>query len=123
MRSKILFSILWLSLLASVSDSRGQSNEQARLVVQTGHSGSVDSVAFSPDGKTLASGSSDETVKLWDVTSGTELRMLKRHSHKGIPISVSSVAFSPDGKLLASGSEDISEGTITLWDVTSGTEL
>lgn len=83
------------------------------LVVQTGHSGDVRSVAFSPDGKTLASGSSDWTLTLWDVTTGTQLRTLK-HSR-----TVTDVAFSPNGQILASSSTD---KTIKLWDVTTGAE-
>ena len=75
----------------------------------------VNSVAFSPDGKTLASGSEDATIKLWDVASGKELRTLAGHSG-----CVDSVAFSPDGKTLASGSDD---STIKLWDVASGKKL
>lgn len=75
----------------------------------------VFSVAFSPDGQTVASGNSDNTIKLWDVTSGQELKALKGHSHF-----VQSVAFSPNGKMLASGSDD---RTIKLWDVASGQEL
>jgi WD40 repeat protein len=63
-------------------------------------------VAFSPDGKTLASLSSG-TVKLWDVQTGKEQANLHTKS-------VISVAFSPDGKMLASGSQD---GTIKLWDM------
>ena len=63
----------------------------------------------------LASGSSDTTVKLWDVASGHELRTLRGHSY-----TVSSVAFSPDGRVLASGSSD---KTVKLWDVASGHEL
>ncbi|HRS14606.1 MAG TPA: WD40 repeat domain-containing protein, partial [Candidatus Bipolaricaulis sp.] len=69
----------------------------------------VRSVAFSPDGTVLASGSDDGTIKLWDVTSGTGLRTLTGHTYP-----VNSVAFSPDGKTLASGSND---GTVLLWDV------
>lgn len=89
--------------------------QKPELVVQTGHSDSVRSIAFSPDGKTLASASSDHTIKLWDVATGIELRTLKGHS-----LDVNSVAFSPDGKTLASGSLD---STIKLWDVSTGAEL
>ena len=75
----------------------------------------VSSVSFSPDGKTLASGSADQTIKLWDVTTGKEIRTFQGHSR-----SVLSVSFSPDGKTLASGSYD---NTIKLWDVTTGKEI
>jgi hypothetical protein len=78
----------------------------------TGHRDSVYSVAFSPNGKTLASGSHDQTVKLWDVSSGRLIRSFE--GHKSF---VHSVAFSPDGKTIASGSYD---HTLKLWDVSSG---
>ena len=67
---------------------RGQKPE---LMVQTGHSTEAQSVAFSPDGKLLASGSVDGVIKLWDVASRVPLRSLEGHS--GLS---SSVAFSPD---------------------------
>ena len=72
-------------------------------------------MAFSPDGQRLASGSWDQTIRLWDVASGRSLLELKGHSAY-----VSSVAFSPDGQRLASGSGD---NTIRLWDVASGRSL
>ncbi|MHC5833923.1 MAG: WD40 repeat domain-containing protein, partial [Nostoc sp.] len=65
----------------------------------TGHSSPVYSVGFSPDGKTLASGSGDNTIKLWDVSTGKAIKTLTGHSSL-----VYSVGFSPDGKTLASGS-------------------
>ncbi len=64
-----------------------------------GHNSWVYSVAFSPDGKYLASGSLDNTVKLWSVELQKEVSKLQGHSS-----TVYSIAFSPDGKYLASGS-------------------
>jgi WD40 repeat protein len=76
---------------------------------QASHSGVVTSVAFSPDGSILATGSHDQTIKLWDATTGHELTALRGHTGN-----VYAVAFSPDGTLLASGSLD---GTVRLWDM------
>ena len=77
-----------------------------------GHSGQVCSLAFSPDGKTLASGSADHSVKLWDVITGRSLGTLEGHNSE-----VASVVFSPDGKTIASaaGYHD-KDKTIKLWD-------
>ncbi|MEH2395791.1 MAG: hypothetical protein V7K21_30510, partial [Nostoc sp.] len=85
------------------------------LQTLTGHSNCIRSVAFSPDGQTLASGSSDNTIKLWDVRRGNLLQTLTGHSGW-----VRSLAFSPDGQTLASGSDD---DTIKLWDVRRGNLL
>ncbi|MCV3214580.1 hypothetical protein OGM63_13835, partial [Plectonema radiosum NIES-515] len=78
----------------------------------TGHSSSVTSVAFSSDGKTVASGSYDNTIKIWDISTGKVIRTLTGHSSY-----VTSVAFSSDGKTVASGSYD---NTIKIWDISTG---
>ena len=78
--------------------------------------GAVYSVAFSPDGKTLASGSADGTVRLWDVATGQQIGDLLT----GATGPVNSVTFSPDGQTLASGSGD---GTVRLWDVATGQQI
>lgn len=88
--------------------------QRPELVVQTGPATALSSMAFSPDGKTLAMAGGDRMLKLWDVASGRELRALKGHPH-----GINSVAFSPDGKMLASGSYQ----TIKLWSVVTGSEL
>ncbi len=73
----------------------------------------VNSLSFSPDGKTLAGGGSDTTVRLWDVSTGSEKKVRTGHKHW-----IYRVAFSPDGQTLASAGVD---GTVLLWDITSVT--
>ncbi len=81
----------------------------------TGHSDEVFSVAYSPDGRYLASGIGDGAIKIWEVATVRELRTPTRHSEV-----VRSVAYSPDGRYLASGSQD---KTIKIWEVATGNEL
>jgi len=80
-----------------------------------GHTGGVNTVAFSPDGHTLASGSDDSSVRLWRLPDGTLLHTLEGHASE-----VYCVAFSADGETLASGSLD---STVRLWRVSDGALL
>ena len=82
---------------------------QTEIAVLRGHTGWVNGVSFSPDGKTIATGSNDRIVRLWDVETQIEIGTLEGHT-----AAIKSVSFSPDGGTLASGSSD---GTVRLWDV------
>jgi len=89
--------------------------QKPQVVVQTNHFSETWSVAFSPDGRLIASGSDDKTIKLWDIETGRQLRTLWGHVD-----AVWSIAFSPDGKKIISGSSD---KTVKVWDVQTGREL
>jgi WD40 repeat protein/predicted Ser/Thr protein kinase len=129
----------WLALLSSQGEENFSSipptqaittNTQYRTTVLTGqaewqcvytlrgHASMVQAVAINPNGQLLASGSSDNTIKLWQLATGKLLRNFGRwfSGHSGM---VHTVAFSPDGELLASGSWD---ETIKLWLLGSGKE-
>jgi WD40 repeat protein/transcriptional regulator with XRE-family HTH domain len=85
------------------------------IAVLTSHAGAVDSVAFSPDGTTLATGSDAGTILLWDVATHRQIAALT-----GAAGPVNSVAFSPDGTILASGGGD---GAVWLWDVATHRQI
>jgi WD40 repeat protein len=84
----------------------------------------VTAAAFSADGKTIVSASSDNTLKLWDGATGREIRTLTGHGSY-----VTAAAFSPDGKTIVSGGCDVYEtgkgctrGVVKLWDVSEWTQ-
>lgn len=96
-------------LLLAAAGARAQ---RPALVLQTGHAGPVEEMTFSPDGRLLATvGGQDRTVRLWEVSTGRELRSFMGHADYFVTI-----AFSPDGRLLASGNGF----TVRVWDIATG---
>jgi COMPASS component SWD3 len=110
------FGAMWYRLPTNVSLAPVLPSARATGVTPVltlkGHLGLVSAVAYSPDGMTIASVSSDKTVKLWDTITGTLKSTLVGHAKE-----INAIAFSPNGTVLASGSLD---GTTKLWDVTTG---
>ncbi len=96
---------LWLRSLWPPPNPLGT----AQKAIIYGHQSEVTCVDFSPDGTRVVSGSADQTVRLWDVVTGKELRAWRGHNRP-----VLAIRFSPDGARVVSGSED---GTACVWDV------
>ena len=104
-----------VGLLLIVIFSHAKAQGQLETVVQRGHSLAVRSVCFSPDGKFLASGSEDKTIKIWEFGSGRELITLNGHQSN-----VNQVLFTSDGQQLISASRD---RHIYFWDINTGMVL
>jgi len=109
-----IFRILpfFLSLFVAIPAS---SQEKPEIFVQTGHAEYINAIAFSPDGRYALSGSDDCTLRLWDISTGREIRTFKGHKSW-----VRSVDFSPDGRYALSGGYDC---TLKLWDISTGKEI
>jgi len=99
-------------LEAKKKGGEGSAGGKVELIFNTGHSSSIQSMCYSPDGAYIASASRDKTIKIWEVETGRLLRTLTEHTD-----AVNSVAYSPDGAYLASGSWDC---TVKIWEVETG---
>jgi WD40 repeat protein len=103
-----------LHALRAADGPPGDIRGSPRLVVQSGHGSAITSVAFSPDGRTILTGATDKTARLWDAASGREIRRLVAHESVDF-----SVAFAPDGRTILTG--DLISAR--LWDVATGSEV
>ncbi|HEY3103947.1 MAG TPA: caspase family protein [Pyrinomonadaceae bacterium] len=114
-RATAVIAIAVCCLFWAESTSQVSTAVPPELVIQTGHSSRVNCAVFGPNGRWLATGAADNSIRLWDTESGLELRALHGHSNW-----IRSLAVSRGGELLASGSND---RTIKIWSVSSGREL
>ncbi|HEY9633193.1 MAG TPA: WD40 repeat domain-containing serine/threonine-protein kinase [Coleofasciculaceae cyanobacterium] len=101
-----------LQVQGQLSAKTPMHEKQALINTLTGHSDIVRSIAISPDGQTIVSGSNDQTIKIWQLSSGILRRTLSGHTSW-----ISTVAISPDGQTVVSGSGDT---TIKVWQLSTG---
>jgi WD40 repeat protein len=97
--------------------SQAPYTEKPKLVAQLGHTAPISSVAFSPDGRFVLTGSWDTTAILWDVTTGKRIKQFWGHY-----MEVNAISFSPDGQYVLTGARDGSSN-VRLWEAATGTEV
>ena len=102
------------ALFASLPSPARAQPQQPRIEIDPAGSNSVTVVAFSPDGRFLATANANKTLKLWNLATGRRNRTLRGHAQ-----AVNSVAFTPDGNLIAGAGDD---KTVRVWDTTTGAE-
>jgi WD40 repeat protein len=110
---KSLCATLWFSVILCVTTPA--SSQSLETILQQGHELAVISVATSPDSDYVATGSRDKSAKLWQLSTGREVRSFLGHD-----FSITALQFTHDGKTLVTGSND---KTVKLWDVSTGEEL
>jgi WD40 repeat protein len=96
-------------------DRESESSSKPELILQKGHSGVINSMALSPDGKFIVTAGNDSAVKIWDASTGLELRSLPGNAKQAY-----AVAFSSDGKLVATGGED---WKLRVWEFETGRQI
>jgi len=108
----MIFKRIFLTTALSVMIACAATKQNLVPVVQLGHSAAAVAIAFSPDSRFVLSGSDDRTMKLWEVSTGREIR-----TFRGIDSNVTAVAYSPDGSRALAGYMD---GTVAIWEVATG---
>src|SRR4051812_35665018 len=103
-----------LVIAAVILTQSGLYAQHLETILQQGHELAVLCIAISPDSNFVATGSRDKSAKIWDITTGHEVRSFLGHD-----LSVTALAFTPDGKSLITGSTD---KTVRTWNVETGQE-